>query len=68
MGNNTLPLCKEQLAQTINQQQHTMNCLVNESTWLTEQLTVAYMAPLSNGSNMLIVREFATYKVKTGKH
>ena len=40
MESNTLPLTKEKLGQVINQQLYTINCLVNERIWLTEQLSM----------------------------
>ena len=42
MESNTLPLTKEQLGQVINQQLYTINCLVKERIWLTEQLSKYY--------------------------
>ena len=40
MESTTLPLTKEQLGQIINQQLNTINSLVNERIWLTEQLSM----------------------------
>ena len=42
MESNTLPSTNEQLGQVINQQLYTINCLVNERIWLTEQLSMYY--------------------------
>ena len=40
MESNTVPLTKEQLGEIINQQLYTINCLVNDRMWLTEQLSM----------------------------
>ena len=40
MESTTLSLTKEQLGQIINQQLNTINSLVNERIWLTEQLSM----------------------------
>ena len=40
MESTTLPLTKKQLGQIINQQLNTINSLVNERIWLTEQLSM----------------------------
>lgn len=40
MESTTLPLTKKQLGQIITQQLNTIYSLVNERTWLTEQLSM----------------------------